>query len=275
MKRISVLIFLFFLLSACAPAALTPTPSPTFTLAPTKIATAEPTETFTPAATRTPAATNTPKATSTPRPTKTPVPTSTPLPSVTPSPIPTATPIKTPIVLTGKGDAVVDVNKWTGFALARITYTGGRNFVVKNYDANGERIDLLVNTIGVYSGTKIIDVNSETARFQIESSGNWEIQVLPIDLIRYQKIPSTVDGVGDDVILIGPYPDLLKIDASTAKGNLIIWGIGKNRSLLVNDISPYTGTVIVGKNIPIDSGIMILEVKAVGPWSIQITTRQP
>jgi len=179
--------------------------------------------------------------------------------------------------LKGSGDSVVDVNKWNGPALLHTKYTGSSNFVVWNYDTNGEKIDLLVNTIGNYEGIRPLDFldGEDTARLQIESSGQWEIQVLPLDQIRRVEIPSIFDGKGDDVVYLKgtEKPDLLKIDASQAKSNFAIWGYGSDRDLLVNEIAPYTGIIIIPNSLPTSSGGLILVIEAEGNWSIEVTTR--
>ncbi|MGB7118084.1 MAG: hypothetical protein WBD56_18260, partial [Anaerolineales bacterium] len=198
----------------------------------------------------------------TPRPSNTLGPTPTPRPTRTPTPIPQ------PIVLTGSGDAVVDIEKDDSAALVHITYTGSSNFVVWNYGTDGEKIDLLINTIGSYDGTRPLDflADEHTARFTVESSGQWVIEVLPLQEIRTVNVPGTFDGSGDDVInLSGSDPDLLKIDASQAKSNFVIWGYGNGMDLLINEIAPYDGVIIAGK----DTSILVIE--AEGPWTIEVT----
>ncbi len=86
----------------------------------------------------------------TPKPTDTPQPTNTPRPTNTPLPTATNTPIPEPIIISGSGDDVVDIDKWSGPAILIINYQGRSNFVISNYGAGGEKIDLLVNTIGSY-----------------------------------------------------------------------------------------------------------------------------
>jgi hypothetical protein len=198
----------------------------------------------------------------TPRPTNTLGPTPTQQPTRTPTSIPQ------PIVLTGSGDAVVDIEKDDSAALVHITYTGSSNFVVWNYGADGEKIDLLINTIGSYDGTRPLDflADEHTARFAVESSGQWVIEVLPMQEIRTVDVPGIFDGSGDDVInLIGSDPDLLKIDASQAKSNFVIWSFGNGKDLLVNEIAPYNGVIIAGK----DTSILVIE--AEGPWTVEVT----
>lgn len=240
----------------------TPKPSTPVAQSSSDQASASPSET--PLPSKTPAPTDTPTQTNTPIPTRTPRPTNTPRPSPTPTQPPK------PIVLTGKGDQVVDVEKWDGAALARIKNTGGGNFVLWNYDADGNQIDLLVNTIGNYSGTIPIDFLDveHTARFQVKSNGSWEITLLPLTEMELFLVPGSYDGNGDNVLaLFGSTPDLLKADASKADGNFVVWGYSNTKDLVINEIAPYEGTTIL------DSGTLVLEVKAEGPWHLEITAK--
>jgi len=164
----------------------------------------------------------------------------------------------------------VDVEKSADAALAQITYNGGSNFIVENFGASGERIELLVNTIGSYEGTRPLDfmANETTTRLQIKASGPWEIRIVPLYQGRTLDVPGTAEGTGDDVlILVGSSPDLLKIDASNATSNFIIMGYGDRRDLLVNEIAPYSGTVMLNEET------VILEIVATGPWTVEVTSR--
>jgi len=224
--------------------------------------TAQPTKTTAP--TETPVPTNTTGPTDTPAPTNTTAPTNTPVPTNTPTPAPD------PIILTGTGDSVVDLSKWDGAALLKIRYTGGGNFSIFNYSADGEKIDLLVNTIGSYHGTLLIDITENTTRFEVTASGPWEINVYPFtkDYVRAEAIPSTITGEGDDVIVLTTsIPDLLKADA-TGRGNFAVWGYtASGRDLLINEIAPYQGTVVL------DRKTFMITIHAEGPWTLEITTK--
>ena len=235
-------------------------------VSPTSLPTSVASDTQVPTVTRTPRPSFTPI---TPWPTNTKAPTNTPRPTNTPKPTNTTTPTPEPVVLTGIGDGVVDF-VWSGLGLLHITYSGGSNFAVISYDTNGEYLDLLVNTIGSYEGTVPLNFMEKGAtRFEIKSSGNWEIQILPLGMIRREVIPGTITGIGDDVIYLdGKDPDLVKVDASTAKSNFSIWAwSATDVDLLVNEIAPYTGTVVAL------SDMYLLVVGADGNWSIEVTTR--
>jgi len=205
-------------------------------------------------------------ATWTPTITDTPAPTETP----TSPPLPTASP--QPIVFPGTGDSVFNIDKWQGAAILKIKYTGIRNFVVQNYAVGADRpYDLLVNTIGAYEGTVPLDFRDgqQTARFEITATGAWELQILPVADARIEKIPGTISGTGDDVVLIGGgIPDLLKADASQSTRNFVVQAVANNRfNLVINEIAPYTGTKIL------DSGTVALIITATGLWTIEVTTR--
>lgn len=230
----------------------TSVPSPTTAPSPTMIPTRTPTRVVIP--TRVPAS----------------APTSAPPATSTPLPMPPAQPAQVAIVLSGRGDDVVSMNKWSGAAIVRITNFGTRYFGVMNYDTAGNRVDLLVNTSGQYQGTVLIDKNAgrpSTARFEVNSDGAWRIEVLPLSSATKLVVPGTIDDKGDDVILLtGAKPDLMTATQSGSR-YFGIQGYGARTSLLVNTSGPYRGTV------PLDPTTLVLEVNAVGPWQLTITGR--
>ena len=202
----------------------------------------------------------------------TPTLTHTPAPTDTPSPTFTPTPLPTPIYLTSYGDSVFDFQKWKGPAILKIKYTGGRNFAVRNYPVgSNDYYDLLVNTIGDYEGTVPLDFKDgeQTARFEVIATGTWIFQIEPLANARTERIPGTITGMGDDVILIGGgKPDLLKADASQASHNFAVRAIANaSFDLVFNEIAPYTGTKIL------DPATIALIVNATGPWALEVTTR--
>lgn len=240
------------LLSACAAPTSTPTNTPTRT--PTNTATVTPTRT----ATNTPTVTRTP----TPRPTAT----------KTRTPTPTAA----PVTQSGSGDTIVDLKNigWkTGTqALIYITHQGARgNFIVENYDAGNNRIDLLVNEIGNYEGLLPFDWFEESARISIKARGDWTIELIPLSPTAGHSL--TVPGkyesdlMADVVFLRGGAPDILT--AVCPKSNFVIWDYkSDDRDLLINEIGPYEGMVIIPS-----SSFHILVIECGGPWSINVTKK--
>jgi hypothetical protein len=206
--------------------------------------------------------------------TDTPAPTNTPSPTDTPLPTPTTTPPPQPLVFSGSGDMVLDINKWPGPAIAHFAHTGQSNFIVESFAADNSRIELLVNTIGNFKGVVPVDFDgSDTKRFTIKADGPWEIQILPLSSANTMTVPGSISGEGDDVILLGgSAPDKITIDASQASSNFVLFSYSNPSSidrldLLVNEIAPYTGVVLA----PNGTGILVLT--ATGPWKLDISGR--
>ena len=71
--------------------------------------------------------------------------------------------------LTGSGD---DIVRYEGSASTLTsTHDGASNFIIWGYESDGEIAGLIVNEIGSYSGTDLID--SGTVIFDIAADGNW------------------------------------------------------------------------------------------------------
>jgi hypothetical protein len=188
--------------------------------------------------------------------------------------LPTDTPGPTlpdPILEIGSGNSVVNIDKWTGPAVLSATHDGDGNFTITNYSAANVKLAQLVNVTGPYYGTLPLDfmTSEQTTRFEITATGGWELQVIPIEQARTEYLPTTIEGYGDDVIMLsGGDPDQLKIDASGSTDNFVINGFGSgNWYQLLSKTAPYTGTITA------TTGTTALAVTANGSWSIQVTLR--
>lgn len=219
-----------------------------------------------------------PDPTDEPEPTEEPTATLEPTATVEPSPTapPTATPEPTPlpdpILLTGTGDAIVDLEKSEDPMLVRISgNAGGSHFAVSNYGADGQQIDLLVNTVEPYEGIRPLDFRSgeHTARFEVSATGAWEIEVLPLAMVRRLSLPGMIEGEGDDVVaLVDGDPDLATITGNAGGSHFAVHSFGSLfPDLLVNTVDPYEGTVML------DPDTVLLAVSAEGPWTIDVTSR--
>lgn len=185
-----------------------------------------------------------------------------------PSPIPSpaqTTPAATPAApkvatqtFNGVGDDVVTAA--LSGAPAIVTFTCdpcSRNTIL---ETNG-RDSLLVNTIGSYTGTHIIDTStgSTTSEFTVQAQGSWTLTVADIS-----TIPSTtgpVSGHGDQVILLGGKSTKAAI-TYVGERNFVVQGYGGSRSeLAVNTIGSYTGTVKL-------TGPGFVQVTSSGDWTI-------
>jgi hypothetical protein len=210
--------------------------------------------------------------------TPTATPSATPGESVAPTAVPTATPVPTPeptpapafadISLSGTGDAVPRFSIPDGIAaIAEIHHTGRANFAVFSVAEDGSNNDLLVNTIGNYTGTVLFDETSGThsVAFEVTADGAWTITVKPVTAARLWDGTSALSGSGDDVIHIDPAIEGLATFNIThnGSGNFAVFAYSDSGSdLLVNEIGAYSGESLVG------SGTFLLEISADGAWTV-------
>ncbi len=174
----------------------------------------------------------------------------------------------------GSGSKVLEIHKWQGPAIARITHTGKSNFNVESFDAANRHIQFLVDAVGDYSGTVPVDFDeTDTARMTINADGTWGIQILPVFSAQILAVPGSLSGKNDTVlILVGKTPDKIIVDASQAVGDFRIQVYDHEPvldylELVVDNTAPFTGVFIA----PIDASLLTLS--ATGPWTLEITAR--
>jgi hypothetical protein len=89
--------------------------------------------------------------------------------TITVSPISAASVLKTS--MSGSGDNIV---RYAGTAATLTsTHNGSSNFIIVGYESDGEYNGLIVNEIGSYSGTDLIDPG--TTILDIQADGNWTL----------------------------------------------------------------------------------------------------
>ena len=83
------------------------------------------------------------------------------------------------INLTGSGQTATEPFELeSGLAVFRMAHQGNRNFIVWLLDSNGRRVDLLVNEIGSFSGSKAVQIPRDgTYLLQVQADGPWSVQV--------------------------------------------------------------------------------------------------
>lgn len=197
-------------------------------------------------------------------------PTAPPTATAEPTPTPEPTPAFAPIELSGVGDAVPRFEiPENAAAIATATHAGGANFAIVTISELGEQNDLLVNTIGSYSGTVLFDEQDgqHSVAFEVTADGPWTITIRPVTEARSWDGATPLTGLGDDVVQIDPVvAGLMTADVShTGASNFAIIAYGGGpfgADLLVNEIGAYDGEVLIG------DGTFLLEVSADGNWSI-------
>ena len=201
-----------------------------------------------------------------------PPPVASPAPSGAPQ-APSAAPVAefSPIALSGSGAKVARFSIPDGSAaIAKITASGSAdNFAVESLAADGSQNDLLVNTIGAYSGTVLFDQNAgvHSVAFRITASGRWTIKIEPVTSARSWDGTGTLSGKGDDVVAISPPASGLTTITATHMGtaNFVITSYDSSGSnLLVNEIGHYSGQTTL------PDGSFLLSINADGAWTITV-----
>lgn len=72
----------------------------------------------------------------------------------------------------GRGDFVTPIF-YGSTAIYKFTHDGDSNFVVRKYTSSD--YDLLINEIGEYNGTQLVEISGGNAFFEIIADGNWTI----------------------------------------------------------------------------------------------------
>lgn len=163
----------------------------------------------------------------------------------------------------GSGDKVISGLNVTAHSYLKITNNGDSNFSMwahygdKEYDR-----DLLVNTIGNYSGNAYLRPNREYT-LEIKSSGSWSVKAYPIE----KTSTDTFSGSGDYVTpMFIPSSNAFSISGN-GKGNFSVWGYygdkEYDRDLLVNEIGAYSGTIMFKHK-----NYSFFVIKCDGNWSI-------
>jgi hypothetical protein len=152
-----------------------------------------------------------------------------------------------------------------------LTITGNAqsNFVVEELDTSGQTADLLVNTIGAYSGDLMLIPDTTIVALKVTSDGPWSIKAADVRTAPQWNGKTRLAAHGDNAYIIPGGLDALTTVNVTNVGqdNFVIYETDDTgRNLLVNEIGSYHGTQALPQ------GTVAVEVQAgAGSWSITPT----
>lgn len=167
-----------------------------------------------------------------------------------------------PISQSGVGDNILVLPVGVAAAMVTAAHDGQSNFSLSVLDASNQPTgDLLVNTIGAYSGSTAYGFSSfgEGTNLQITADGNWTIAVTPLS-----SAPLLAGaGAGDAVFLYDGGPGSLELTHAGSSNFVVIQKTGRaiDFGLLVNEIGAYSGTV------PLRAGPAVITIGADGAWT--------
>lgn len=165
----------------------------------------------------------------------------------------------------GVGDDVETFTLPDEPVVIELTHNGTSNFAVWSLDSGLSHIDLLVNEIGPYTGTRPMqfEFDEPVAGLEIIADGAWSYEVWRLSDEPEQSC--RVDGSGDSVIRLNEFKTSNGTATLTHDGssNFYIWAWStSDRDLLVNEIGPYDATVLV------TVGHNTWDIGADGAWSV-------
>jgi hypothetical protein len=145
------------------------------------------------------------------------------------------------------------------------SHDGDSNFYVWSLDESLSSIDLLVNEIGTYNGTRLMQAEADESvtGLEVGADGNWTYEVRRLSQEPNRNCP--VVGQGDSVIVLSRFKNTAGTATLTHDGssNFYIWAWNDtDRDLLVNEIGSYSGTV------PVSAGFATWEIGADGKWTV-------
>jgi hypothetical protein len=164
---------------------------------------------------------------------------------------------------TGNGDNVENVNLSGQPAVLSFSCPNCEdNTVVKTNGFDS----LLVNTIGSYSGTHLLDgrSGSVTSQISVQAGGDWTLTVS--DLSTVQPTTGAASGTGDAVVNMISTATTATITNTVSAdqdgpGNFVIQDYTSSVDLVVNEIGGYSGTDTM--SLP-----GIVQVTSNGSWTI-------
>jgi hypothetical protein len=164
---------------------------------------------------------------------------------------------------TGVGDDVIELPVGLKAGFVEVSHAGPSNFAIWAFDKDMERVDLLANEIGNYSGAAPFGFgfSDEPIKFlEVTAGGTWTVNIKPIT-----DAPAfTGEGSGAGVFK-GSIKGGSKTLTHVGSSNFAVWQYCTNgdSDLLANEIGSYTGRKIV------KSGSCVIAVEADGTWSIK------
>jgi len=204
-----------------------------------------------------------------------PSPVATPLPKTTPTPVaPTAAPTAEPITLSGTGqEATSKFSLEKGLSIFRMSHDGDSNFAIWLLDDEGDNVELLVNDIGSFDGSKAVGIKKHGDHLlDISADGRWAITIEQPRPSSAPSVPKTLKGKGQQASETFSLDNGLARFEMTHDGdsNFGVWLLddeGDNVELLVNEIGDFDGSKAVSIR---KGGIYLLDISADGNWAISI-----
>lgn len=165
----------------------------------------------------------------------------------------------------GSGNKVVKIKKpgqATDPVLLTARYRGGGNFSVFALDSSLHRSDILVNVLGKYKGTNLLDGQGQQTRtLKVQAKGPWTIKIKQVAAAK--RVTTHAKGTGDDVLLYTGTSGVATLDYRGTL-NFVVKYADASSGVLADEVERYRGQV------PIKKGPVLIDVSADGAWTLNI-----
>jgi hypothetical protein len=166
----------------------------------------------------------------------------------------------------GNGSKVLKIKKpgqVTGPVLLAATYRGDGDFRVVGRDSSLHRSDIVVDVIGNYKGTNLLDSQgTQTRTLKIQAHGPWTVKLTLVATAR--RVGTHAKGRGDDVLLYTGSNGVATFDYRGKLGFVVRYADASN-GVLVDQVGRFLGQV------PIKKGPVLIDVSADGAWTFNVT----
>lgn len=178
-----------------------------------------------------------------------------------------------PINLSGSGQQASSKFLLTsGLSIFKMSHNGSDNFSIMLLDESGKQIELLVNEIGSYNGSKAFGIKTEsTYVLDVKASGKWSVI---IDQPRPATAPETKTFSGSTqqatqlfFLTKGLKTFRMKHSGDGNFAPILLDKEGNPVELLANEIGYFNGPKALGI---LKDGNYVIDVRANGNWTISI-----
>lgn len=159
-----------------------------------------------------------------------------------------------------------------GLVVFHIEHDGGGNFIVVLEDEDGNRVDGLINEIGSFEGSTATHVEEGTYVISLRALSDWSVRVEQPRYASGEELPVSFD---DDQ---SAATEAFEVDEATTveftfthegQRNIIVRLLDRDGQRVASILNAQ-GSVDTTLNHEIEAGIYLLDVRADGPWTIDI-----
>ncbi|MCK5149801.1 hypothetical protein KAJ87_02655 [Candidatus Pacearchaeota archaeon] len=179
-----------------------------------------------------------------------------------------------PITISGSGQQASEYFELEqGLSIFKLNSNGNGHFSMVLYDDEGEYIDLLVNEVGSFDGSKLVAIDkSGKYLLDVSADGSWQAHITQPRNIEKSETPLTLSGNGQEASDFFYLKNGMRRFSISHSGSghfsMVLYSAdGDYMDLLVNEVGSFDGSKAVSLST---SGNYLLDVSADGNWEFSI-----